>query len=284
MIIVKMFGGLGNQLFQYAFGMYINNILEKEVSFDIKLNNFNNNLTPRELEITKLFNVPIAQSSDLIGKKIFDSGLFWRIERKLNQVFPFINSNYYVQKNPHQNEFIIKDNAYYEGYWQNYFYVKSLIEYTLSNISGCKHLIINNKYYNEIINCNSISIHIRRDDYLKNTKIFNILDLEYYNRAIRFIKDKTQSPKFFIFTQDIKWAEENFPGEEFIIVSNNSAIEDLLLMSICKHNVIANSTFSWWSAWLNNSPEKIIISPKHWYNNNLNNSIINLIPPTWISF
>lgn len=133
---------------------------------------------------------------------------------------------------------------------------------------------------------NSISIHIRRGDYLNpaNSSVFgNICTLSYYQKSIKWFNDSFQDISFFVFSDDITWVKENlqFPSEVYYIDwnSGNNSWEDMCLMSLCKHNIVANSTFSWWGAWLNSNPEKLVLCPPKYTNSD---NGIDLFPKTWI--
>ena len=122
----------------------------------------------------------------------------------------------------------------------------------------------------------SISLHIRRGDFVQDSKTHQFhgaCSLDYYNRCIEYVSEKTNNPHFFVFSDDPHWAKENLRQDiSTTIVENNSgfkAYEDLQLMSQCKHNIIANSSFSWWGAWLNANPDKIVCAPKQWFRNKL---------------
>lgn len=126
---------------------------------------------------------------------------------------------------------------------------------------------------------NSVSVHIRRGDYLlrKHSKIHGLCSLEYYLQAIQFIKSKSKDPVFYFFSDDIPWARENFCNPSYKFVDCNSGSNsclDLYLMSQCKHNIIANSTFSWWGAWLNRNKEKIVVAPSVWFNDQKKKHVI----------
>lgn len=127
------------------------------------------------------------------------------------------------------------------------------------------------------IQWNCTSIHVRRGDYLKLSDFHTNLNLSYYFEAIKIIRSK----KYIIFSDDINWCKYNFKGEQFIF-SNNNLIEDLKLMSKCEHNIIANSSFSWWGAFLNKNPSKTVIAPKQWFGPNLNHNTKDLLPSEWI--
>jgi len=287
MIKVKISGGLGNQLFQYAFGQYAAQKLNTEVLYHAQTKLIHKNFTQRELDIEK-FDLPINFiKGEFDEKSIFYFKNLSRYERKLTQFFPFINKKVKIQSpNIHEPVKDIKDNCYYEGYWQNSIYpdsiselLKSKIELSKASYNKLNDIII------EIENSNSVGIHIRRDDYIKipaNTKIYNICDVDYYKKAMDHIEKKISNPRFFIFTQDIEWAKENFIGDQFHFITGNSGIEDMIIMSRCQNQIIANSTFSWWAAYLNKNSNKIIIAPKKWYKGKLNETTEKFIPKQWL--
>jgi hypothetical protein len=141
---------------------------------------------------------------------------------------------------------------------------------------------------NIINNTNSVSLHIRRGDYIKNLETYNkhgLIDLYYYYKAINYIKEHVYNPTFFIFSDDITWAKENLNIElpVYFIDFNDQTrnYEDLRLMKNCKYNIIANSSFSWWGAWLNDFSNKIVIAPKKWFNDDTINTY-DLTPLDWI--
>lgn len=122
------------------------------------------------------------------------------------------------------------------------------------------------------------SIHIRRGDFLKFPEYHTNLDISYYLEAMKIINSK----KYFIFSDDINWCKNNFKGEQFIFSDNTDAIEDLKLMSKCEHNIIANSSFSWWGAYLNKNPSKIVVAPKRWFGPKLQHNTKDLLPQEWM--
>lgn len=118
----------------------------------------------------------------------------------------------------------------------------------------------------QIKNQNSVSVHIRRGDYIRKPTLYPIMSLDYYEAGADYIHNKIQKPiHLFVFSDDTKWVKDNFKSKyPFTIIPRNSAIEDLHLMSLCQHNIIANSTFSWWAAYLNKNRNKIVIAPDQW--------------------
>ena len=288
MIIIKIFGGLGNQLFQYSFGKYLELKLNTIVKYDIQTNKKIKNFTSRDIELQFLnISLEIATEDEIKKLKYFTSGILSRIERKIAQKLPCIIRSYFVEPSVqtiinYQN---LKDNCYYDGYWQSYKYLSDIEIAPYKEISKKNFLVDKETQATKILSNESISIHIRRGDYLsikKNSEIFSVCDMSYYEKAILYITQRLPKPNFFIFSDDIDWAQRNFFGQQFYFIDGNIPSEDMHLMSLCKHNIIANSTFSWWAAWLNSNKNKIVIAPKQWYIGPLNKSTENLIPNSWI--
>jgi hypothetical protein len=293
MICISINGGLGNQMFQYACGKAL--ALKHETSLVVYLDSINKNsktTTNRfvQLEVFKL-KLNVANLSEL---KILRP-LFYRILNTLSFKFGFKGiqkPSYFVEKNFSYNSKInkVSKNCFLSGYWQSSKYFNSFEsiirkEFTFKDRLVGKNLSI----FHEIRNSNSISLHIRRTDFLTtaNNKTHGVCSLEYYKTAIQFICEKINNPIFFVFSDDIQWAIKNMTMPyEFTFVSENyneNSHIDMHLMSICKHNIIANSSFSWWGAWLNQNPNKIVISPKNWFlNKKLNDQTGDLIPDSWI--
>jgi len=154
-----------------------------------------------------------------------------------------------------------------DNYTRRLFQIPSSIEYTL------------NQRYKCILEQGATSIHVRRGDYLKRPHEYNIASMSFFNKAINMIGKDTN---FIVISDDLKWCKKKFKGNNYYFV-NNSILEDLYLQSLCTNNIISNSTFSWWGAWLNQNPNKIVISPKPWYGKS-NKSIdtSDLIPNNWL--
>jgi hypothetical protein len=282
MIVVKIWGGLGNQLFQYSFGKYLSEKLGAAVKYDIQTNNSLSSFTQRDVGMS-FFNIEmtIASVDELNERKYFQNIHFARLERKLAQAFPRLLKKHIVESNIPKpfGTLHFRDNCYYEGYWQSYKYLASikdtiLQEFTLKQPAGS---IILNALKN-IQATASVSIHVRRGDYLNN-KYFTTCTMAYYKKAMTYFT--APETKFYIFSDDINWCRLNFVGAQYTFITGNQHFEDLYLMSRCSHNIICNSTFSWWAAWLNNNPQKIVISPKHWHKRQKNGNN-DLLPENWI--
>jgi hypothetical protein len=177
--------------------------------------------------------------------------------------------SYYNEPNFSFNELPYKENMNLHGYFQSEKYFKDckdLIRYYFEPSSEISNKL--QEKYSEYLNVNTCSIHIRRLDYL-TSRIHNVCDLDYYNRSIDKINSIVKIDHFLVFSDDIQWCKENF-SEDYIYVNNDEDMEDLFLISMCKHNIIANSTFSWWGSWLNNNPDKQIIVPQKWFSSGSN--------------
>lgn len=290
MIVVRIIGGLGNQMFQYATGrnLSIRNstklILDTQPLEDANRENF----TIRNFELG-IFNLDdkvkknpflnLLNSSD----KIFSS-VYYRVKRKL------IRFNSYFEKNLKYDIEIqgLGRNVYLDGYFQSENYFKESRKILLNDFEFQIELNIENKnILNLIKKSNAVSIHIRRGDYVNNKQInsvHGVLQKPYYDNAIDYIINKEKAPYFFIFSDDPQWVKDNYKlNFPFVVISNNIGDQsyiDMYLMSCCSHNIIANSSFSWWGAWLNTNPNKIVIGPKKWFNDAMKKNSI--MCPDWI--
>ena len=287
MVIIKITGGLGNQLFQYAFGQYVAKKLNLKVKYDLQTKISISTFTEREFALLYYnFDIEVAKPEDVKLLKIYSKGFCSRLKRKLVQKVPSLSKRYFVEDKLHNVIFDkeLKDDCYYDGYWQSYKYLEINNEFLRNKICLKNFSIRNEKLKEKISFSNSISLHVRRGDYIsikKNSDIFHICNLNYYIAAIDLIEKKIIEPQYYIFSDDIEWAKANFVGSKFYFIEGNSPVEDMYLMSLCKHNIIANSTFSWWAAWLNNNVNKEIICPTHWYVNG-DNLLKEFIPNSWI--
>lgn len=178
-------------------------------------------------------------------------------------------------------------DTYLDGYWQTEKYFKDIRETIVSDFSLKNAKGLNKALLADLANSDSVSLHVRRGDYVsdKGTNQFHgVCGLPYYLEAITYLKEKVSKPTLYIFSDDIPWVKENLKTDLPINYVSNGQIKDyaeLTLMSKCKHNIIANSSFSWWGAWLNESLGKIVIAPRKWFANKSANSP-DMIPETWV--
>ncbi|TYP97351.1 glycosyl transferase family 11 [Tenacibaculum adriaticum] len=286
MIYSSIHGGLGNQMFQYALGLSISLKTNSEFKFDLhKMNNYN----LRDFSLNK-FNISAKKCEDYISEKYKSNKYKEALEKKINKFGLYTGNKFYEKKEFCYDQSVFSNKkAYFKGYWQSFKYFESirdiiLKEFSLKDDLSEENLSILNKIENSD---NSVSIHIRRGDYInnaKNNKIYNVIGLDYYEKAINEINNNFEKPYFFVFSDDIEWVDKNLniSGRVIYVSSDktNKAEEELILMSKCNHNIIANSTFSWWGAWLNNNEDKLVIAPKIWMKGIKSSK--DLIPNTWL--
>lgn len=283
MIIVSVSGGLGNQMFQYAFGQS----LQKRKNIEVKYKLNFDGLVNRKFELDN-FNI----SGKLIGDEEF--GSFWRdkegvITKTRNRFSRYYKKSIVREQHYHydSNLFSVPSNCMIEGHFQSEKYFIDIASDIRTEFSFKTPLGGENAIQAESIKkTNSVSLHIRRGDYLK-IPLFPVYGLEYYQKAINWILQVVTEPVFYIFSNDHDWCRKNIPIDNpTYFVSHNTEENpyfDLYLMSLCKHNIIANSSFSWWAAWLNTNTNKRIIAPYPWVNktSRLFNNIEDVIPARW---
>lgn len=299
MVIISLFGGLGNQMFQYALGRHLAYKLNTDLKFDISINlertDFHSEDIPFLYDIFPVKGA-VADQKEINKFKIkFESTFLKRNFKSINEMI----SNFYIRKKGFikesfyqfdKNILAIKTDCYLVGYWQSEKYFKDIEEIIRDDFRFISKNTAENAEITDKINlANSVSIHLRGMDFVKKDKIRKrhyICDHEYYKRCIDYIVTKLKDPIFFIFSDDIEWAQEFLKIElpHFFIKGNSwnkNQHEDLRMMSLCKHNIIANSSFSWWAAWLNENKQKIVLAPKRWVNDQIIDTK-DLIPEKWI--
>ena len=302
MIIIRLSGGLGNQMFQYAFGRSLALRKKTEMKLDLltclgkkfktgtprdyRLNVFKikeNFCTPDELKKVKYGKLGITTKAALwlLGKEFPIHRVKELKNAILNQFLgkekpfyaqPIVNERYYYV----YDEDILKvgQDVFLQGYWNNEKYFKNIENVIRQEFAFRPPPIGKNRELLERIeNCPSVSLHVRRGDYVTDhitKKLHHTFTFKYYKEAMRTIEKKVKEPNFFVFSDDIEWVKKNITLDHpTVYVDHNDdkhSYEDLRLMSACKHNIIANSSFSWWGAWLNPNPDKIVIAPKKWLN------------------
>ena len=282
MIISHINGGLGNQMFQYAAGKTL-----------AELNN-----TFLKLDVS-IFDEYRLRTFDLLN---FETDILFATKQEINSLLPAHNfekafqylsplkkRSYYRERSFSFDEKVLKvgRNVYLKGYFQSEKYfspIKDIIrkDFTFKN-TIIKHL---EEFSSNLKTVNSVSIHVRRGDFSQDPQIaeyHGTLDKNYYNTTIDLMRSRIANPVFYFFSDDINWVKKNLSLPGAVYISDNitkNHFEDLYLMSQCRHNIIANSSFSWWGAWLNNNPDKIIIAPKKWFNKGPKD-IQDIIPDKW---
>ena len=279
--IIKIDGRMGNQMFQWAFARACeakNGILPliDDSEETLKLNKF---YLMKDLNTVK---------KPLWNKVLRNIIPFHNIRNKLTKInydLPIVKEEYFNKFSP--NLLTYRENAYYKGFFQTEKYFSDIRNQLLDDFIVNEPLNKQNReMLEQIILTNSVSVHFRRGDYTKKrvSKIFGACSEQYYQNGINIITEKTDKPvTLFIFSDDIEWVKHNINFEQKTVYvdinSDKKGIFDLVLMKNCKHNIIANSSFSWWGAWLNENPEKIVIAPTPWMEKTDNRD---LIPQDWI--
>lgn len=287
MIIVKLMGGLGNQMFQHAFGRVLETNLQEKVLYDRSwfYQNFAGT-TPRELELNAFdLSLPYIKY-----KKPVFSGKIGRLIKILKQAINLEPK--YIKVN--EETFVLdqikdKNHYYFEGYWQNPQYFEGIRETILKDFSFPE---LKNpedaNLHDQIATCESVAVHIRRGDYINNpatNQYHGTCSIEYYKNASEHIVSRIPNAKLFLFTDDPDFVKNNFGFlSNATVVSNSirSDIDELNLMHLCKNFIIANSSFSWWGAWLSQNPEKIVIAPQKWFNNVEAEKNCKIVPENWV--
>ena len=289
MVIVRLMGGLGNQMFQYAAGRAV----------------AHRNRTPLKLDISAFeqdplrsyrlhhFNIveSIATPDEVAHLTKRGSGIWKRISRRVERyLLPPYRRSVFAQRFDHFDPDILRlrGNVYLAGYWQSEKYFKD-IEHIIRQDFTFRHTADpeNQRLARIIANTNSVSLHIRRGDYVSNPRFFRkfgVCSLEYYQSAVAKMAEKVNDPHLFAFSDDIGWTRDNLRLQyPLTFVAHNDAdkdYEDLRLMSQCKHHIAANSSFSWWGAWLCTHPQKTVITPLWWFNDP-GRDTRDLVPEGW---
>lgn len=284
MKIVNIIGGLGNQMFQYSFALSLKHRFpNEEVLVDIShfkylfVKRYKSANLHNGYEIDTVFpnaDLKIAKPSQLMKVTWYMPN--YVLSRILRKLLPTRKTEviqnpkeYFAYKEDYYNH---KGDIYYEGIWEsvtNYVPIRSVLQHVFAHGSPNE---LNARYISEMESCNSVAIHIRRGDYLYSPDFYGISDIDYYERGILEILRDAKEHTFYIFSNDMKWCEDNIvplvKGNKVVMVCENTGRNscwDMFLMTHCKDLIIANSSFSWWGAFLNNRGGKVI-APKKWAN------------------
>jgi len=283
LIIARLIGGLGNQMFQFAVGRALSLRMGNQLKLDITgfdtytlhggygLNHF-------------AISTEVATKTEIKRLRGFDGKLF-EILRRIG-----ISTPTYVKEKrlPFDPKLILLKGDYYlDGYWQSEKYFKDFEDVIRQDLQYTGSLSDKALAMKRLIeDCNAISVHIRRGDYVTNTlanQFHGTCSLDYYENAIVEMSERVKNPHFFIFSDDLIWCKDylKFKYPIYFVESCASQYEDIHLMSLCSHHIIANSTFSWWGAWLNAKVDKIVIAPQQWFaDSKINNP--DILPEHWI--
>ncbi len=290
MIITKLIGGLGNQMFQYALGKKLALKNQDELFLDCSFFSEKGSHTPREFELDVFTLKATLAQDEQIGLFQLKNGS--RLASLASKLFAVDRKYKTITEKGHEFHPEVLDskgNIHLIGYWQSELYFADIRHELLRDFQFATSLTRKNQELaKEIQSCNSVSIHIRRGDYVSNesAKSFHgLCDIPYYKRGIEYLERNESDLAFFVFSDDIYWAQENLMiNAPTTFIDHNkgkASSDDMRLMSMCKHHIIANSSFSWWGAWLNSNENKKVIAPQRWF---LDRSINtqDVIPKSWI--
>jgi hypothetical protein len=289
-IISKIFGGLGNQMFQYAAGRAL--AMRKGVEHRLDISAYEHYQMHQGFELNSVFkaDVRIATQVDIdriigiqsspILQRLLSRSIFSSF-RKPSLVFE-PGFNYWDGMNR------IEDDTFISGYWQSPKYFQDVISTIRSDFEFKLPMNFENSTLaNRICSLESVSLHIRRGDYVTNSganKQHGLCSLDYYHSAIDLISRREIEPYFFVFSDDPAWVRQNLLVDHpCCFVEHNSGDQshnDMRLMSLCRHHIIANSSFSWWGAWLGSNSDNITIAPAKWFASGMD--VRDLYPDNWV--
>lgn len=290
MVVTRLIGGLGNQMFQYAAARALSIKLDTELRLDIS--SFANYQLHQGFELQRIFDC----SSEIASKKNICSILGWQslpiVKRFLLRpnMADFRCKKFIVE--PHFQYWSginnVEKNSYLDGYWQSEKYFIDAENQIRKDFAFKLPMQSENiELAKKISQVEAVSLHVRRGDYASNPQnvtTHGLCSIEYYQTAIAHIAEQVKIPHFFVFSDDIAWVKSHlkfdFPHQYVDHNQGKESYNDMRLMSLCKHNIIANSSFSWWGAWLNSNAEKIVIAPKQWFANKTITQ--DLIPENWV--
>lgn len=290
MIISRIIGGLGNQMFQYATGRVVS--LHHDVPLRRDLSDYASYSLHQGEALTRVFGcrTPSASTADL--REL----LGWqapRLARRLmarRELRAFRHSRFIVEPSFAYWPGIwnVPESCYLYGYWQSPRYFSSQADQILADFTFQPPLAGRNaELAEEIAGCRAVSVHVRRGDYLSkpaNQSIYHTCGPDYYERAAQHLQQNHERLVYYVFSDDMAWCREHLPlGPDCRFIDHNQQMDshfDMQLMSLCQHHIIANSSFSWWGAWLSQRRGKTVIAPADWFRDGRPDG--DLCPEEWI--
>jgi hypothetical protein len=270
MIMVRLKGGMGNQLFQYALGRVVS--LKNHTQLGLDVSFYDNPGTPIRTYDLNLFAIDakvLSRKEIPVLHRMYGVGMIGRLIAKVRtRLLPSIGTERGFAFN--EKIFSAGPNLYLDGYWQNPTYFEAYEEVIRKDLTITAPLsapILS--LQREIENCTSVCMHVRRGDYVGNT-MHEVVTPDYYKTALALLREKVSIDRIYMFSDDIEWCRQTFEfdipvmfvGDEY---SGERNIGHFALMRSCAHFIIPNSSFSWWTAWLGTNPRKIVIAPKQWF-------------------
>lgn len=272
MIVIRLMGGLGNQMFQYALGRRL--ALERGTALKLDLGALTQD-KDRAYRLQHLaIDAGIANAAEILQAK-GGAGLAGKLTRRLDALKPWYRRHWVVERDPRWEPGIVSGitPVYLEGYWQREEYFATIApslrkELQLRDVPS--HA--SQRVAAHMNSVNAVSLHVRRGDYVTNPAtqaLYGVLPAQYYQAAALLMGERVERPHFFAFSDQPAWVAENLHLDyPMTCVTHNGAerdYEDLWLMTHCKHHIVANSSFSWWGAWLSRHPGACVVAPAPWY-------------------
>jgi len=274
-VAVKIVGGLGNQLFQYATARALADRLNAELMLDCS------DKRDRSIELDRYHvRATIIYSTSLIRKTYLRlPGTFGRkVSKAVQALFPpFIKINHQPFRPFKEQRWFQYDDriwqlsgsVYLDGFWQSFRYFEESLETMRDDLRLLAPLDpANVNWQKQIKTTNSVCVHVRRGDYVLREQTFGLCNVSYYQKAMAFLRTHCADARFFVFSDDFTWCRQNFTDDDLVFVDSNNpenVVTDFELMRSCRHHVIANSSLSWWAAWLASWPGQTVIAPKPWF-------------------
>lgn len=285
MVIVRLIGGLGNQMFQYAAGKALALYHGTELLLDLSVLAKD----PKGAYTKREFELDIFDASFKMASLEQVNALKEKQESFLNKLLPSRKAKFWFNENGlkfHPDIFSTSPNVLINGYWQSEKYFNECTHTIRKDFSFKKDKLRGiEEIEGRIRDSNSVSLHIRRGDYVASQEALNfhgVCDSSYYERAIEHIASKQGAITLFVFSDDAAWCRNNLKyAHKYEVVETGSLAQDMYLMKSCRHHIIANSSFSWWAAWLDNSPQKMVVAPSRWFNDAAANNN-DIVPDAWI--
>lgn len=284
-MIVRITGGIGNQMFQYALKLKLDSVSNELSKIDIRFYEREN--VHNGYELDKVFGINETQYDGPLRAFADQFKLLYKICFRLG-VRSLKTAHHVTEIRTcyRPDVFSLTDKeCYIDGYWQSEEYFQGVEDVVRRTFQFPAFTEQENLKLEQIVKTKqSVSLHVRRGDYVGVTRFVSLGKTYYYQSAIEYIKSIIEKPLFVVLSDDIEWCKENLdlPADSIFVTWNqgNKSYRDMQVMSICKHNIIANSSFSWWGAWLNNNPEKLVIAPSRFFNGNIEDDS-HIIPEGW---
>ena len=289
MKIVKVKGGLGNQMFQYSFALLLKQKTDEIVKLD--MSSFQDLIKdpvrkPRLLKYS--ISLPLASEKDISKVCLLKhSGNMLSFKYRLKTLMEDkINSRYFREKNrAYISPQRILGYSYYDGYWQSWKYIDKVWKDVKNDfVPNYEINVETQKMISIVENSNSVFVGIRKGDYSAEKEHYGSFGNSYYQKAMDYISKRVNNPQFYVFSNDIPWVKKNIDFSDRNVVFREPEdivddFEDLLIMAACKHSIIINSTYHWWGARMNDNKNKIVVAPKRWF---FDDKPIDIIPTNWV--